>query len=197
MFERDADEQLAWRLKSTTFTGVANVMARPLGRGSANKTPFIGVVAKNHGGHPITLRVSVTERFRKTGMAAWADKFSSAPTASSLETLSHALTASPMPALGTRRWLPAAARPASGCPRVIMESIYSVRFASTQSVELLLLSIGVVPTELLHAAHKNILLRPTGTNRSSHRSPRGKTRCDSTSKSTARSRTIILASRIS
>lgn len=44
------------------------------GRGAENKTPFVGAVATNEQGHPLTMRLSRVKGFCKEEMAAWAKK---------------------------------------------------------------------------------------------------------------------------
>jgi hypothetical protein len=75
MLERDADRQPTGVIEIDDVSRGGEVHGETPGRGSPNKTPFIAAVAKNHEGHPIALRMSVVDGFRKTELAAWAAKF--------------------------------------------------------------------------------------------------------------------------
>jgi hypothetical protein len=75
MLERDADRQLTGVIEIDDVYWGGECHGEAPGRGSPNKTPFVAAVAKNHQGHPIALRMSVVEGFRKTELAAWAAKF--------------------------------------------------------------------------------------------------------------------------
>jgi hypothetical protein len=75
MLERDADRQLTGVIEIDDVYWGGEVHGETPGRGSPNKTPFITAVAKNDKGHPIALRMSVVDGFRKTELAAWAARF--------------------------------------------------------------------------------------------------------------------------
>jgi hypothetical protein len=75
MLERDADRQLTGVIEIDDVSRGGEVHGETPGRGSPNKTPFITAVAKNDKGHPIALRMSVVDGFRKTELAAWAARF--------------------------------------------------------------------------------------------------------------------------
>jgi hypothetical protein len=75
MLERDADRQLTGVIEIDDVYWGGECHGQTPGRGSPNKTPFVAAVAKNHEGHPITLRLSVLAGLRKRELAAWAEKF--------------------------------------------------------------------------------------------------------------------------
>ena len=75
MLERDADRQLTGVIEIDDAYWGGECHGQTPGRGSPNKTPFVAAVAKNDEGHPIGLRMSVVEGFRKSELATWAAKF--------------------------------------------------------------------------------------------------------------------------
>ena len=75
MLERDADYQLTGVVEIDDVYWGGECHGQTPGRGSPNKTPFIAALAKSEDGRPMTLRMSVVAGFRKTELAAWAQKF--------------------------------------------------------------------------------------------------------------------------
>jgi hypothetical protein len=75
MLERDADRQLTGVIEIDDAYWGGECRGETPGRGSPNKTPLVVAVAKNHDGHPISLRMNVLDGFRKNELAAWAAKF--------------------------------------------------------------------------------------------------------------------------
>jgi transposase-like protein len=75
MLERDAERQLTGVIEiDDAYWGGECHGQRP-GRGSPNKTPFVAALVKSFDGHPLALRLSVVEGFRKRELAAWTEKF--------------------------------------------------------------------------------------------------------------------------
>lgn len=75
MLERDADRQLTGVIEIDDAYWGGECHGQTPGRGSPNKTPFVAALAKTFDGHPVALRLSVVEGFRKTELAAWTEQF--------------------------------------------------------------------------------------------------------------------------
>lgn len=75
MLEQDAERQLTGVIELDDAYWGGECHGQTPGRGSPNKTPFVAALAKNLDGHPIALRMSVVEGFRKRILAAWTEKF--------------------------------------------------------------------------------------------------------------------------
>jgi hypothetical protein len=75
MLERDANRQLTGVIEIDDVYWGGECHGQTPGRGSPNKTPFVAALAKTHDGHPVALRMSVAEGFRKNELAAWTEKF--------------------------------------------------------------------------------------------------------------------------
>jgi hypothetical protein len=75
MLERDADRQLTGVIEIDDAYWGGECHGQTPGRGSPNKTPFVAALAKTFDGHPVALRLSVVDGFRKTELAAWTEQF--------------------------------------------------------------------------------------------------------------------------
>jgi transposase-like protein len=75
MLERDADRQLTGVIAIDDAYWGGECHGETPGRGSPNKTPLVAAVATDHDGHPMAMRMSVVDGFRKSELAAWACKF--------------------------------------------------------------------------------------------------------------------------
>jgi transposase-like protein len=75
MLERDAERQLTGVIEIDDAYWGGECHGQTPGRGSPNKTPFVAALAKSFDGHPLALRLSVVEGFRKRELAAWTEKF--------------------------------------------------------------------------------------------------------------------------
>lgn len=75
MLERDARRQLTGVIEIDDVYWGGECHGQTPGRGSPNKTPFVGALAKSHAGHPMALRMDVVAGFRKRELTAWTTKF--------------------------------------------------------------------------------------------------------------------------
>lgn len=75
MLERDADRQLTGVIAIDDAYWGGECHGESPWRGSPNKTPLVAAVATDHDGHPMAMRMSVVDGFRKSELAAWASKF--------------------------------------------------------------------------------------------------------------------------
>lgn len=75
MMERDAGTKLLGIIQlDDVYWGGERRGEKP-GRGSPNKVPFVAAVATDHDGHPIAMRLSRVDGFRKAELNAWARKY--------------------------------------------------------------------------------------------------------------------------
>ena len=74
MLERDAERQLTGVIEIDDAYWGGECHGQTPGRGSPNKTPFVAALVKSFDGHPLALRLSVVEGFRKRELAAWTEK---------------------------------------------------------------------------------------------------------------------------
>jgi transposase-like protein len=75
MLERDADRRLTGVVEVDDVYWGGECHGGTPGRGSPNKTPFVAALSKTLDGRPLALRMNVVEGFRKTVLAAWAERF--------------------------------------------------------------------------------------------------------------------------
>lgn len=75
MVERDQDRPLHGRVQMDDAYWGGERHGGGTGRGSPGKTPFVAAVQCSAEGHPIAMRMDVVPGFRKTVLAAWAQRY--------------------------------------------------------------------------------------------------------------------------
>ena len=74
MIERDSDQALGGIVQMDDAYWGGERHGGGVGRGSPGKTPFVAAVQCTPEGHPIAMRMDVVSAFRKTVLAAWAQR---------------------------------------------------------------------------------------------------------------------------